>query len=241
MAMFGLFGGKSEGSQVKKLAERVLNKRSQSPDRWEAIQALAKLGTGEAVAALLPRFTFYIEPSINDQEEKDMAFDGVVRAGTAGIEPIVAFLKRAESISWPVKMLERIAGPQVVIERLLELLTVMDTEYERDPQKKIQVLVELEDRRDPRISAAVVRFLGDANETVRFHAASTLLGQPDATEHRAALRKQVEQEESVRVRVRVLDGFLQAGWEIGEASPALRARLPAGFSLDAKGKLVKKA
>lgn len=233
--MFGLFGGKSEGSQIKKLAERVANKRGQLPDRWEAIHALAKLRTPDAVAALLPRFTFYVEPSINDQEEKDAAFDGIVATGSAAIDPIVAFLKRAESISWPVKMLERIAGPEALIERLLELLQTMDTEYERDPQKKIQVLAELEDRSDPRIAATVERFLADANETVRFHAASTLLGQADAAAYRAALVHRVEQEESVRVRVRILDGFVKAGWAIENASPGLLARLPAGFSLDSKG------
>jgi len=240
MAMFGLFGGKSDGSQAKKLAERVLNKRTQSPDRWEAIQALAKLGGAEAVAALLPRFTFYVEPSINDQEEKDMAFDGIVRAGAAGIEPILAFLKRTDSITWPVKMLERIA-PEQLIERLLELLAAMDTEYERDPQKKIQVLVELEDRRDPPIAPAVARFLDDANETVRFHAASTLLGQADASQYCGAMLKRVEQEESVRVRARILDGFVQANWPVENPSAALRARLPASFSIDPKGKLLKKA
>jgi hypothetical protein len=233
--MFGLFGGKSDGSQLKKLAERVANKRGQLPDRWEAIQALAKMRTAESVTALLPRFTFYVEPSINDQEEKDAAFEGIVATGSAAIEPIVTFLKRAESISWPVKMLERIAGPEVLVERLLELLATMDTEYERDPQRKIQVLVELEDRRDPRIAPAVERFLSDANETVRFHAASTLLGQADAAAHRSALAQRVEQEESVRVRVRILDGFVKAGWAIENASEALRARLPAGFALDAKG------
>jgi HEAT repeat protein len=238
--MFGLFGGKSDGSQIKKLAERVANKRGQLPDRWEAIQALAKVGSAEAVTALLPRFTFYVEPSINDQEEKDAAFDAIVAVGSAAIAPVVAFLKRAESISWPVKMLERLAGPEAVVERLLELLQAMDIEYERDPQKKIQVLVELEERRDPRVAPTVERFLSDANETVRFHAASTLLAQGDATAHRSALVQCVEREESVRVRVRILDGFVRAGWAIESPSDALRARLPAGFSLDTKGVPVRK-
>jgi len=239
MAMFGLFGGKSEGSQVRKLAERVANKRGQSPDRWEAIQALAKLGTAEAIAALLPRFTFYVDPSINDQEEKDSAFAAVIAAGSVGVPAIVAFLKRAESISWPVKMLERIAGPEVLIEHLLELLATMDAEYERDPQKKIQVLVELEERHDPRIAPAVLRFLGDANETVRFHAACTLLGKAESDEHRDALAARIEQEESLRIRVRILDGFVQARWPLLSSSPGLVARLPAGFSIDPKGMLKK--
>lgn len=32
---------------------------------------------------LLKRFTFYIEPSITDQEEKEVAFQGIVGAGGA--------------------------------------------------------------------------------------------------------------------------------------------------------------
>jgi HEAT repeat protein len=240
MAMFGLFGGKSDTAQLKKLAERVANKRSQGPDRWEAIEALGKMHTAEAVAALLPRFTFYVEPSINDQEEKDAAFNSIVAAGSVAVAPVVAFLKRAESISWPVKMLERITGPETLVERLLELLATMDTEYERDPQKKIQVLAELEDRRDPRIAPAVLRFLADTNETVRFHAACTLLGQSDASDHRAALAARVQHEESVRVRVRILDGFIQKGWPIEDAPSGLIARLPTGFSLDGKGSISKK-
>lgn len=236
MALFGLLGGKPDASsQVKKLAERVANKRIQSPDRWDAIQALSRLNTAEAAAALLPRFTFYVDPSISDQDEKDAAFAGVLAAGPAAIEPVVAFLQRAESISWPVKMLERLAGPAAVVERLLELLAKMDTEYERDPQRKIQVLVELEDRRDPRVAPAVSRFLADANETVRFHAASAVLAQTDAAEHAGLLLDCMEREESVRVRIRILEGFASQAWSLGPRVAALRPKMPAGFSLDAQG------
>lgn len=241
MGFFGLFGGNSDANQLKKHAERVANKRIQSPDRWDSIQALAKLRTPEAVAALLPRFTFYVDPSISDQDEKDAAFEAIVSAGQAAIEPVAAFLKRAESLSWPVKMLERLAGAEALIERLLELLGGMDTEYERDPQRKIQILVELEDRRDPRIAPAVLRFVGDANETVRFHAVSTLLAQADAGAHRAALLERLKVEESVRVRVRILDGFAQARWSLEGAAAELKAKLPAGFALDGTGVPLKKS
>jgi hypothetical protein len=45
-------------------------------------------------------------------------------------------------------------------------------------------------------------------------------------------------EESVRVRVRVLEAFAQHGWSVAETpelAATLRAKLPAGFSLDPKG------
>jgi len=60
MALFGLFGSKDESSQLKRHAERVASKRIQAVDRWDSIQALAKLGTADAVAALL-RMNSYLQ------------------------------------------------------------------------------------------------------------------------------------------------------------------------------------
>jgi HEAT repeat protein len=235
MALFGLLGKKSDGSQLKKHGERATNRRAQAIDRWEGIQALAKLGTSEAVEALLPRFTFYVDPSITDQDEKDAAFDGIVAAADAAVAPVKAFLRRADSISWPLKILDRIMAPEAVIETLLEVLAQMDTEYERDPQSKIQILVVFEERTDPRIAGAVVRFLEDANETVRFQAVGAVLAQADAAEQRTALLRCFCVEESVRVRNRILDGFAAAGWDVGEMAPQIKAKMPSGFTLDRLG------
>lgn len=235
MALFGLFGKKSESTQLKKWAERAQNRRAQAVDRWEAIQSLARLKTPEAIEALLPRFNFYVDPSITDQEEKDLAFDGIVSAGDAAVEPVVAYLRKAESIGWPLKILDRILGSEVVVEKLLLLLADMDTEYERDPQRKIQILATLEERKDPRVAEEAARFLEDTNETVRFHAAGAVLAQDEAEAQRPALLRCFCAEESVRVRNRILDGFSRRGWAVGEMSAQVSSRLPAGYSLDRQG------
>jgi uncharacterized protein with PIN domain len=235
MALFGLLGKKSDASVLKKHAERATNRRAQAIDRWEGIQGLLKMSSQEAVEALLPRFTFYVDPSITDQDEKDAAFEGIVALGQEAVAPVTAFLRRADSISWPVKILERIVSPEAVISTLLELLAEMDTEYERDPQRKIQTLISLEERTDPRIAEAVVRFLEDANETVRFQAVGALLAQSESIQHRAALLRCFCAEESVRVRNRILDGFAARTWDVGEAAADMKARLPAGYSLDRQG------
>jgi hypothetical protein len=235
MAFFGLFGSKDEGSQLKRHAERVANRRIQSVDRWDAIHALCRLQTPEAVAALLRRFTFYVDPSISDQEEKDAAFEGIVAAGQPAIEPVVEFLQRAESLSWPLKMLARLTSEAEIVRYLLELLASMGTDYERDPQRKVQVLAALEERRDPRIASTVERFLQDANETVRFHAVTAILAQENRGDLQAELLATCLREESVRIRVRILEGFAAGAWSVGDASDALRGKLPSGFRLDAKG------
>jgi hypothetical protein len=235
MALFGLFGKKSDADIVRKHAERATNRRAQAVDRWEAIQSLLRVGSAEAVEALLPRFGFYVDPSITDQEEKDAVFEGIVQLGAEAIGPVVAFLRKAESASWSIKILDRIAAPEVVVEKLVELLSEMDTEYERDPQRKVQMLAVLEERRDPRIARCVARFLADANETVRFNAVGALLSQPEAAAHRDELLRCLCAEDSVRVRNRILEGFAASEWDVGPNTDAVRAKLAGGYTLDPRG------
>jgi hypothetical protein len=233
MAFLGIFGKKSEGGALRKHAERVANKRAQAYDRWESIQALAQMHTRESVEALLPRFTFYVEPSITDQEEKDAAFTGIVDSGAAGVEPVVAFLKRADSISWPVKMLDKIVEPEAVVGYLLELLSGMDTEYARDPESKIQILTTLAERKDARAADACVRFVGDMNESARFSAVGAIIGQEAVVAHKAALVSALCQEDSVRVRNRIFEALSVAGLSVEPEQERVKARLTPGYTLDA--------
>jgi len=234
MAFLGIFGKKSEGGPLRKHAERVANKRAQAYDRWESIQALAQLRTRESVEALLPRFTFYVEPSITDQEEKDAAFAGVVDAGAAGIEPVVAFLKRADSISWPLKMLDKIMPEGEVVGHLLELLNGMDIEYARDTESKIQILTTLAERKDARVADIVARFLADTNESARFAAVGAILGQDAVAAHRTALVNALVVEDSVRVRNRIFEALANAGLSVEPEQERVKARLTPNYTLDAK-------
>jgi hypothetical protein len=235
MSLFGLLGKKSDASQLKKWGERAANRRAQAVDRWEAIQQLVNMKSPAAVEALLPRFTFYVDPSITDQEEKDLAFDGIVAVGAEAAAPVEAFLRKAESLSWPLKILDRILIPEAVTAKLLDVLAGMDIEYERDPQRKIQILAALEERSSPAIAAAAARFLQDANETVRFHAASAVLAQADAEAQRPALLQCLCAEASVRVRNRILEAFAAKSWDVGEMAAEVKARLTAGYALDKSG------
>lgn len=238
MGLFDFFKSSPEAT-IQKHAARVADKRAQSPDRWESIQALGALKSAEAVKALLPRFKFYVDPSITDNDEKDETFRLICAVGADAIPPTRAFALKAESLSWPLKILERLASDSEMVEVLVGLLAKMDVEYERDPQRKLQVLQALEERKDPRIAAAVERFLEDVNETARFHAVLAVLRQDDAADHRKALEATLAREESVRVKARLLEAFAQQGWSVlaegGATKDAITKALPPGWSLDAKG------
>jgi hypothetical protein len=244
MGLFDLFkggdaGARPKGNAASKWADRV-DKRAQNYDRQEAIQALAELGTADAVAALMRRFTFHADPSITDQEEKDAAFRGVLRAGKDAIEPVRAFAGKAESLAWPMKIMKELVDEQEYVEELLRWLSRWDTEYAKFIDPKIQLLAALEEHHHPRLREEVERFLEDVNEPARFHAASTLLAHGDA-DALAALVKLLVDEESVRVRTKVAEGLAARGWRVADAErAAVRKVLPPPFTVDSDGKVVKR-
>jgi len=244
MGFFDLFKGggasaeKRKGTPAAKWADRM-ERRTQNYDRQEAIEALAAMGTADAAEVLLRRFTFHIDPSITDQEEKDSAFRGILRAGDQAIEPVRAFAAKAESLAWPMKVMKELVGETEYVEELLRWLSGWDTEYAKFVEPKVQLLAELEERRHPRIAAEVERFLEDVNEPARFHAVSTMLAQDDAAVV-PALVTLLLSEESVRVRARIAEGLAGRGWPVTATErDAVRKALPASYALDGAGRVVK--
>jgi len=238
MGLFDVFKG--GGGGLKKHVARVANKRAQKHERWESIQTLASDGSDEALRALLTRFTVRVDPSITDGEEKAATFHGIVQHGDAALEPVLDFLGSSETLAWPLKILKEIQSEEQVTVILLDLLSKMDTEYERDPQKKIDLIASFEECKDPRIVEAVARFLEDMNETVRFHAAGAILAQDEADAARDAMTKAFLAEESVRVRMRMLDGYIERGWKLADVKEEATKKLPTGYTLGKKGEVRKK-
>jgi hypothetical protein len=244
MGLFDLFksekkNAKEAKSPASKWAERI-EKRAQNYDRQEAIQALAEMATPDAVEALLRRFTFHMDPSITDQEEKESAFRGILRAGKDAIEPVRAFAGKAESLAWPMKIMKELVGDEEYVDELLRWLSRWDTEYSKFVDPKVQILAALEEHRHAGVRAGVERFLEDVNEPARFHTVSALLAQEDV-EAIPALAHLLGDEESVRVRTRIAEGLASRGWSIPEDErQAVGKTLPPAFSLDASGHVVKR-
>ena len=246
MGLFDLFkaggGDKKPGSKANpaaKWADR-LEKRAQNYDRQEAINALSEMATSEAVEALLKRFTFHMDPSITDQEEKDAAFRGILKAGRNAVAPVRAFAGKAESLAWPMKIMAELLDEPEYVEELLKWLERWDTEYAKFVDPKVQILTALEEHKHPRIREEVERFLEDVDDRARFHAASTLLVQDDAASA-PALARLLGDEESLRVRTRIAEGLASRGWEVPEEErDAARKGLPPGYTLDGSGRVTKK-
>lgn len=227
--------------KIAALAKVAGDKRAQNYDRLEAIQSLAEMKSPEAAAALLKRFTFSIDPSITDQEEKDLAFSAIVSAGVDVVPAVADFCVKAEVLTLPLKVLRALLPDEAYKDELLDLLDRFDTEYARNIEPKTQLIIALEEIVSDDVREAVERFLEDVNETVRFHAVQTIFAQK-GQQSVALLVKMLKDEESVRVKNKTAEGMMQRGWTIPEElRDELRTALrdTSGYTVGDNGKVVK--
>jgi HEAT repeat protein len=248
MGLFDIFKGKAKteaepaaavtgDKNIARLGKVAGDRHAQNYDRIEAIESLARLANGEAAQALLRRFNFHIDPSITDQEEKEAAERGILAAGEAAIEPIRGYCLRAESLSWPLKILKELVPPDRYVDELVQLLARFDVDYTRNVDPKQQIIAELEHFQAPAILPAVQRFLEDASDNVRFVAVATVFAQKDAASAEP-LARALAVEESMRVKNRVAEGLAAQGWSIPEPlRQGTKAALPPQFLLEASGKI----
>lgn len=247
MGLFDFFkakGGASGDAQEKALlrhAERVLDKRAMSPDRFASIEYLCRLGTEEAWRALLPRYNFSVDPTITDREEKEYILEAISSAGEAAVGPVKEYLLKTNSVNWPLKMLRALVSEEEFVGEMVDILSKEDTTYQKNPERKIQAIVALEELQDPRVADALLPFLDDVSEDARFHTVRTILAQ-DAPAAADALLELLAREDSMRIKTTLADGLHERGWPSSEAArekvAAVLPRLPNGpFSFDADGAL----
>ena len=248
MGLFDLFKSKPKGNEgeprksspAAKYAEAAGSKRAQAYDRQEALHALVKMKSADAAEALLRRFTFAVDPSITDQEEKELAFEGVVGAGKDAIEPVRAFAAKAESVAWPMRILKELLDEEGFVDELLVWLSKWDTDYAKFIDPKLQILDTLGDYKNPKIREAVTPFLEDVDDQARFNAVVAIFKQeePEALE---PLLNLLLEEESVRIKTKVLSGIAELGWVIPEEKrDAVRKVLPYEFGIDGSGQISKR-
>jgi HEAT repeat protein len=223
---------KPSDREIARFAKLVGTKMSQNYDRQEAIEELGKAATAESTVVLLKRFDWSMDPSITDQEEKESAMRGIVNAGEAALEPLRAYCKRAQSLTWPLKTLRAIVPEDQFADELLGILDLFDTEYVRNPEPKVQLISMLEEFPSADVREAIEPFLADASESVRFAAVTTVFAMNDP-ESVPSLIAALEEEESLRVKNRIAQGLSERRWAIPDSlRGTCKQALPTDFALE---------
>jgi hypothetical protein len=244
MGLLDLFSkDKRDVRAREKNVERATNKNAQSLDRIRALEALANDGSDEALYGLLRRFGIVYHKTIEDEQEKDWVFETLVEKGKAALPAVQRYLLSAESISWPLRLLEKIADPEETLAALKAVVERNQPGYERDPTKKIQLLHHLGHFDHPESAALAAPYLEDMDEGVRFATVETLLARKREDVARDPLLKLFgsDEEESRRIRLQICEGFAERGWLVPPAQrPAIEKKLPETFQIDRDGRITKK-
>lgn len=196
--------------------KRVLRRTRAKDERMDdSILFMADLGSEEALYVLLRRFDATIKSESMDRFEKEMIHDILVEKGATAIPPILKFLGASENVTWPIQALRKITTEDHVVEQLVKVLAVENTKDTFKPDKKACLLELMSDHIDPRVPPVAIEALQDFDETVRYGAVECLFMQGDdaAREPLLALLTD-EDEESQRIKKRILKGFVEAGWTV---------------------------
>jgi hypothetical protein len=244
MSILDLFSkqGRTERARASNIKGAV-NKYAQSADRFKSLQALRDDGSEEALYGLLRRFGMMYDKTIEDEQEKDWVFEVLVEKGITILPSLKRYLAAADSISWPLRLLDKVADREVELATIEEVLARHEPGYERDPTKKIQLLNHLAGLKDKRVPPLVAPYLADMDGGVRYAAVETLVRQADEAAAAAALLDQLTKadEDSLRIRLQIAEGFAELGWKVpADKRDAVLKFLPEQFKLAKDGRIEKK-
>ena len=223
---------------LKRKIEKATNKWMQGPERMKALYTLREDGSEGAIEGLLRRFSVQSDKSIEDEQEKEWVFDTLIEFGEQTLPPLIRCLKTAETISWPLRVAEKLLDRDRLWDVIGQILGTMEPGYERDPTRKIQLIGYLGDTRDALVTPAVAPYLEDQDETVRFTTIETLFKQRDEAAREPLLNLLTsDTEESRRIKVRIAEGFADLDWDVHGHRGRVEKALPSEYQLDREGRI----
>jgi hypothetical protein len=244
--VFGLF---SKEKSLEKTIAKATNKLSQQVDRWGALEKLKETGTDEALFGLCKRFGVTSMKGIEDEQEKDWVVDALVAKGKDALGPLTRYMKNAEQLAFPLKVLERICDRDKGIEVANELFKSEPPGYVRIPERRIDLLrwfSEWKDATDDEVVAHLTPYVTDFDENSRF-AAIDGLSSKDPAKIAAPLIAGLlrPEEESGRIKRTIVEVLEKSKVPLGDKADAVAAAIAGGGQIAQDfrvvGGIVKKA
>jgi HEAT repeat protein len=243
MGLMDMIGMGGPEGKIRRLTKKSMEKFGPPENRQGAIEELGEIKSEPAVDALLLRYTFRVDPGITDDEEKARVLALVLQSGDAALPAVKRFILTRDEISWPLRALSDLLPQEAVVKFLVDVAHKVAAEYSRVPEKKVLLLHGLSAHKSPEITAAVLPFLDDMEDEVQIAAAEVIARQADESGREPLIQHFLKSHEGSNARVReALAGLLaDSTWDVKGYTPKVEAALPAGYKLDSKGKVLRKA
>jgi hypothetical protein len=241
--VFGLF---SKDKALQKTIEKATNKLAQQPDRWGALEKLKDDGTEEALVGLCKRFAITSSKGVEDEDEKAWVVNTLVGKGEAALVPVVRYMKTAEHLAFPLKVLERIAPRDKVLEVADQLFASETPGYVRMPERRIDLLrwfAEWKPATDDEVVTRLTPYVTDFDENVRFAAIDGMATRDPAKIAPPLIAALIRpEEESGRIKRSIADVLATRAAPLGGQAAAVAASLtgPLGEAFKVEAGVVKK-
>ncbi len=174
--VFGLF---SKERALQRTIEKATNKLAQQPDRWSALEKLREDGTEEALFGLCKRFGITSMKGVEDEQEKNWVVDVLVEKGPASLAPLTRYMKNAEQLSFPLRVVERITDHDKQLAIVDEIFKSEPPGYVRMPDRRIDLIKWFTEHKlmsDDEVISRVTPYLVDFDENSRFTAIDGMAG-----------------------------------------------------------------
>lgn len=235
MGIFDFFA-RDAASRAARLKPKLTQRYGDPGARQKAIRALAALATVEAIAVLLLRFTFAVEPQTTDADEKAQAFEGITAHRELAVAPTKEFLvKNDNASSWMLRILEAILPDGEVVSIALGELNRLGSGYSRDSEKKEVLIHYLGEKRDERIGPCVLQLLNDMSDDVKAAALRTLAKVNYADAWPSVVELLTHVDTAKRVKAECAQALADASVPLGDKRALVEPHLPANFSTDRAG------
>ena len=241
--VFGLF---SKEKALQRTIEKATNKLAQQPDRWGALEKLKEDGTEDALLGLCKRFAITSMKGVEDEAEKLWVVDTLVGKGDVTLAPLVRYMKSAEQLAFPLRVLERIASRDKVLEVVDGLFASEPPGYVRMPERRIDLLrwfSEWKPATDDEVISRLTPYVTDFDENVRFAAIDGMATRDPAKIAPPLIAALVRpEEESGRIKRTIVEVLEKSMAPLGDQAAALGAVLsgPLGDSFKIDGGVIKR-
>jgi len=151
------------------------------------------------------------------------------------VEPILAFLRTENAPYWAVKALRAIVGEDRTVTHLLEIIDNMEAIFDRDIQRKVELVSNLREFRDDRVRDRLLVYLADENEELRVHAIEGLMEHGQEEMSTSMIDRLLDEKETQRVKTAILNLVIEKKWKVKHRKDQVRKELPAVFWMDDVG------
>ncbi len=233
--VFGLF---SKERALQKTIEKAINKLAQQADRMGALQALSDDSTDEALYGLCKRFGVTSMKGVEDEYEKTWVGDVLVSKGPVALPPLVRYMKTADQLAHPLKVVERLASHDKALEIVDEILASEKPGYVRMPDRRIDLLKwfsEWKGATDDEVISRVTPYIVDFDENVRFTAIDGLATKDPAKIAPPLIAALLRpEEESGRIRRTIVEVLAKTKAPLGDQAKAVAGALTGPLATDFK-------